>query len=115
MLTWKQLAKNGWLDLGHQIMPAHLLWAFSWLNGYSSYEVHAGQVRCGKKTFCKRVWFLVKGIANLDVTLIKWENRLIGDTGQHSLTTVDGADFKINKQTPFSSKWWSHEFNGPGL
>eukprot|EP00957_Ditylum_brightwellii_P083298 6333530-Ditylum_brightwellii.AAC.1 len=31
MFTWKQLAKNGWLDLGHQIMTVHLLWAFSWL------------------------------------------------------------------------------------
>eukprot|EP00957_Ditylum_brightwellii_P054411 4122464-Ditylum_brightwellii.AAC.1 len=79
MLTWKQLAKNVWLDLSCQIMPAHLLWAFSWLKGYSSYEVHTGQ--------------------------IKWENRLMGGTGQHSLTKVDGADFKINEQTPFSSKW----------
>eukprot|EP00957_Ditylum_brightwellii_P071539 5438783-Ditylum_brightwellii.AAC.1 len=81
MLTWKQLATNGWIDLGCQIMPAHLLWAFSWMKGYSYYEVHAGQATCDKKTFCDRVWFL-----------ITWENSIMVDTCQRSLTTVDGAD-----------------------
>jgi hypothetical protein len=29
--------------------------------------------------------------------------------------TVDGTDFAINEPTPFSSRWFSHKFRGPGL
>ena len=29
--------------------------------------------------------------------------------------SVDGTDFKICNQTPFSRKWYSHKFNGAGL
>jgi hypothetical protein len=29
--------------------------------------------------------------------------------------SVDGADFIINEQRPFSGKWFSHKHNGPGL
>jgi hypothetical protein len=28
---------------------------------------------------------------------------------------VDGTDFKIVQLAPFSKKWYSHKFNGPGL
>ena len=28
---------------------------------------------------------------------------------------VDGADFKIQNQNPFSKSWYSHKFNGPAL
>jgi DDE superfamily endonuclease len=46
---------------------------------------------------------------------IRWENRLIGDTGERCLVTIDGIDFMIPEPTPFSKAWWSHKFNGPGL
>ena len=46
---------------------------------------------------------------------IRWENRLIGDTGQRCLVTVDGVDFSIPEPTPWSSIWFSHKFNGAGL
>lgn len=29
--------------------------------------------------------------------------------------SIDGADFKIGEPTPFSPKWFSHKFKGPGL
>jgi len=39
----------------------------------------------------------------------------MGATGQHCLISVDGVDFEIPEPTPWSSIWWSHKFNGPGL
>ena len=39
----------------------------------------------------------------------------MGDTGQRCLVSVDGIDFSIPEPTPWSSCWWSHKFNGPGL
>lgn len=29
--------------------------------------------------------------------------------------SVDGTDCRIREPSPFSSKWYSHKFNGPGL
>lgn len=29
--------------------------------------------------------------------------------------TVDGTDFRIEEPKPFSSRWYSHKFKGPGL
>ena len=29
--------------------------------------------------------------------------------------TIDGVDFEILEPWPFSGKWYSHKFNGPGL
>ncbi len=29
--------------------------------------------------------------------------------------TIDGTDFPIQEPIPWSSNWWSHKFNGPGL
>lgn len=31
------------------------------------------------------------------------------------MTTVDGTDFPIYEPKPFSTKWYSHKFKGPGL
>ena len=39
----------------------------------------------------------------------------MGCTGQRCLVSVDGVEFQIQEPTPFSSIWWSHKFNGPGL
>lgn len=32
-----------------------------------------------------------------------------------ALVTVDGTDFRIQEQSPWSRKWCSHKFRGPGL
>jgi len=54
-------------------------------------------------------------IAFLWLLQIRWENRLVRDTGERCLVTIDGVDFQIPEPTPWSRKWWSHKFNGPGL
>ena len=46
---------------------------------------------------------------------IRWENRFRGDRGKTCKVTVDGTDFRIEEPTPFSTAWYSHKFNGPGL
>lgn len=35
--------------------------------------------------------------------------------GQTCFCSLDGIDFKINEPVPFSAKWYSHKFKGPGL
>jgi hypothetical protein len=44
-----------------------------------------------------------------------WENRYIGDNGSQCLVSVDGMDFAIMEPKLFSTKWYSHKMNGPGL
>jgi hypothetical protein len=47
---------------------------------------------------------------------ILWENRLNEDAGNEwCMTTTDGTDFRINQPSPFSTRWYSHKFKGPGL
>lgn len=70
-ITWHELRKSGWLRFaGRQPRPEHLLWTFMWLKCYSSEAVHAGQARVDEKTFREKVWFYVKGIAQLDRKLV---------------------------------------------
>ena len=33
----------------------------------------------------------------------------------YKLKSLDGTDFRIREPSPFSTKWWSFKFNGPGL
>lgn len=35
--------------------------------------------------------------------------------GQTVFVSLDGVDFKIKEPIPFSRKWFSHKFKGPGL
>lgn len=45
-----------------------------------------------------------------------WEERFDGAvSGQTSFCSLDGLDLKIQEPTPFSTKWFSHKFRGPGL
>lgn len=47
---------------------------------------------------------------------IRLENRFRRDGfKQQSLMTIDGVDFQIQEPIPFSTKWYSHKFNGPAL
>ena len=43
------------------------------------------------------------------------ECRFLNNIGNDCLVLVDGTDFCINKPMPYSPKWYSHKFNGPGL
>ena len=48
-------------------------------------------------------------------SLICFDRRLVGDTGNVALMSIDGTDFRINEPQPFSTIWYSHNFKGPGL
>ena len=65
-IIWILLLKNGWLQLGGQLKPYHLLWTFYFLKVYSSFTVLAKNIGCDVKTFRERVWFFTEGIATLD-------------------------------------------------
>ena len=55
------------------------------------------------------------------VLKIDWSSRLeqeynlVYPNGTVVYATVDGTDFRIQEPTPFSKRWYSHKFNGPGL
>jgi DDE superfamily endonuclease len=48
---------------------------------------------------------------------IKFDKRIETDGANRwrCMMTIDGTDFRIQEPTPFSSKWYSHKFKGPGL
>lgn len=49
------------------------------------------------------------------VIQIKWENRNIRANSDICRVSIDGTDFRIYEPTPFSPRWFSHKFKGPGL
>jgi hypothetical protein len=70
-ITWNKLAKSGWLEhAGREANPEHLVWAFMWLNCYSTTEIHSAQAGVDEKTFRDKVWFYVEGIARLDKSVV---------------------------------------------
>lgn len=45
-----------------------------------------------------------------------WESRFYESNNEISgLVSLDGFDFQILEQRPFSRKWYSHKHNGPGI
>ena len=51
---------------------------------------------------------------------MKWNNRLLsaaisGGNERICYASVDGTDLRIKEPFPFSSKWFSHKFLGPGI
>jgi hypothetical protein len=76
-IAWHKLAKSGWLEhAGHKAKPEHLVWAFMWLNCYSTTEIHSAQAGVDEKTFRDKVWFYVEGIARLDKSVVRKKSRL---------------------------------------
>jgi len=67
-ITWRELAKSGWLNFGgtRGAKPKHLLMALLFLNNCSVEEVHASRAGCTEPTFRKWAWFFAEGTANLD-------------------------------------------------
>ena len=59
--------------------------------------------------------FAFKSDLILTIFQIQFDRRFIGDSGNVALISIDGTHFMINKPIPFSEKWFSHKFNGPGL
>jgi hypothetical protein len=70
-ITWNKLAESGWLEhAGREANPEHLVWAFMWLNCYSTTEIHSAQAGVDEKTFRDKVWFYAEGIAHLDKSVV---------------------------------------------
>lgn len=46
---------------------------------------------------------------------IRWEERKYERGVEDTFVSVDGTDCRIQEPSPFSSDWYSHKFNGPGL
>lgn len=50
------------------------------------------------------------------VFLVEWENRfLLAPRDANIFVSIDGTDFRIQEQSLFYPKWYSHKFHGPGL
>ena len=50
------------------------------------------------------------------IVQINWKNRLIQDTGNNPLVSIDGTDFRIQElNNLFNSNWYSKKFERPGL
>jgi hypothetical protein len=54
-------------------------------------------------------------ISNSLALQIRWENRMMLDNGSICKISLDGSDFSIFGQYPFSGSWFSHKLKGPGL
>ena len=65
-----------------------------------------------------RVFGIILNVLHFDLPLlhkILWENRFRNYTGKTCLVTVDGTDFLIVQPIPFSKRWYTQKFHGPGL
>lgn len=47
---------------------------------------------------------------------LEWRNRFQrAPRNADTFVSIDGTDFRIMEPSPFSPKWYSHKFHGPGL
>ena len=138
--VWNNLIQIGWTQYERSASPTHLLWALAYMKTYAPEHKMALDLGIDEKTFRKWAWFFMEGISELcsyfvsaekfgchvcsynfnfaclvALLKIRWENRFRQDTYQRSLVTVDGTDFQIYEPSPFSTEWFSHKFDGPGL
>ena len=97
------------------VSAIHLLWTLSVLKTYDSFTVLSAHAGVSEKTFSEWVWRIVPALAALKEHVIKWENWLKEDVGYPCLVSVDGTDFRIPQQKPFSTTWYLHKIIGPGL
>lgn len=55
-------------------------------------------------------------LLHTDQKTISCLSRLVANTSMSNVyCSVDGTDFPINESHPFSPKWFSYKFNGPGV
>jgi len=121
-----------------KIKPKHLLWTCLFLKTYGKECTHCSICQCDPKTFRRWIWIVVRAISNLEAHVVStanynhktttinmlynvfllqiiWDNRKKHDSGDDCLVSVDCTDVEIQEPKPFSSKWYSHKHNGPGL
>jgi hypothetical protein len=95
--------------------PVHMLWGLLLLKLYCSEQVLAILAGVHEQTFRKWAWYFVDAVADLSVSVIKWENRFQNDIGNVCLVSIDGTDFEIYQFGRFWTGWYSHKFKGAGL
>ena len=92
-------------------------------------EANSSVAGCDETTFRNWVWYILSVISTVEIVSINnfiigdkliflkidFDNRHMRSNGNICLVSVDGTDFCIMEPWPFSTKWWSHKFNGPGL
>ena len=122
----------------------HLPWALMFLQTYATEHILAAAAGADEKTYRKYVSSVLESIARAHGKVVSahyfifcvlkynvspshmfyyyyyalqivFENRHRNSNGKTCLITVDGIDFRINEPKPFSKKWYSHKFHGPGL
>ena len=114
---WIRILQRGPIEDGGR--PKHLLWALVFLKIYATEELHCSIVGWpSTKTFTKWSLYFVKRISDLKEDLIKLENRFEGLGAictTNCFMSVDGTNCPVHEPYPFSTKMFSHKFNGPGL
>jgi hypothetical protein len=117
-VIWREIKNH----IDDDIFRKHLLYGLLFLKVYSTEEVHCAIVGWPSvKTFRVKAWHIVECIAELKPTFILLENRFINAPPEtrvgfkRSCLTDDACDFHINEPYPWSKKWCSQKFNGPGV
>ena len=98
----------------------HVLWTLLWLRTYTTLPNLSAMCGVTPKTFRGKVWYYAASIARLsseyvsenndlrvcteNVIWIRWENRMMGDTGEKCHVTVDGTDFQNSRTNALLSK-----------
>lgn len=95
--------------------PKHLLWTLYFLLTYATERRLCCILRADRKTIRKYTWPTITAISSLAQRYIRWENRLLGDSGRAAKVTVDGTDFETVEYVPFNPARRSHKLNRPGL
>ena len=115
--------------LNPSTVPVHFLWTFMFLKQCNTEEANSSVAGCDETTFRNLVWHMLSVISTVEIVSINnfiigdkliflkidFDNRHMRSNGNVCLVSVDGTDFCIMEPWPFSTKWWSHKFNGPGL
>jgi hypothetical protein len=113
---WELIRSN----VNDDVEEKHLLWGLLFLKVYAkNEEIHCAIVGFPtRKEFRQKAWHIVEIIADLKDGLIRLENRFVNApynmVGRPYLT-LDCTDCKINEPFPFSTKWLSVKFRGPGM
>ena len=88
--------------------------ALHFLKCYCTEEIHASLFGVHRDTFRSKSKLAILALAKIDV--INIEERHIGSNiNDIAKLSLDATDCRIQEPTPFSTKWYSHKFKGPGL
>ena len=119
--TCKILHNRLYREFGVRVSRLHLLWSLYFLCMYPKVKAIRKLFGVDVKTFRKHTRKIIFYFKHLEVVsnfvcnilnMFSWEFQI---KFSHKLKSLDGTDFRIKEPRPFSTKWWSFKFNGPGL